>query len=196
MIWKGKSYRKHQIFYFWIVGERFEGLILAEKRVYYNKSNDETTANSRNYSEIDTNLCFKFSIQWYIFWCMKGRNNNTQKAGLWVPHLVRGFSKKKYFFFKMQFHLQQSHMCVFFFKYALLTLQTDHKTYKSKKNMGYSSLELKMPCTWTKESELTFRGGFLRALVLIQSHSESILPALTVCIWEPGSVNKHVLTNE
>lgn len=65
-------------------------------------------------SEIDTNLCFKFSIQWYIFWCMKGRNN-TQKAGLRGPHLVRGSKKKYFFFFKMQSHLQQSHMCVFFF---------------------------------------------------------------------------------
>lgn len=98
----------------------------------------------------------------------------------------------------MQSHLQQSHMCVFEKICILLTLQIDHKTYKGKKTMVYSSLELTMHCTWTKESEFTFRGGFPRAVTLvpIQSHSEPILPALIVCIWEPGTVSKHVLTNE
>lgn len=48
------------------------------------------------YFELGTNLCFKFSIRPYLFRCMKGKSNNTKRAGLWVSHLVKG-SKKRCF---------------------------------------------------------------------------------------------------
>lgn len=34
------------------------------------------------YSELGTNLCFKFSIQCYLFRYMKGKSNDTQTGGL------------------------------------------------------------------------------------------------------------------